>query len=196
MLAQKKDKDETEYDFIKEVENFISSELENTEWAEHIPELKNILELSKSHPKEKQKLYNLIAKLKLAKATIIQFDTADKDYNQLINGNEKYFVHSARGSFAYIHTNEILRMRDEGFKMALDFSSKTPIKIYQTAEEILSLNTNHLLAYQYEKTIDDLFDFCEHNLDANKHLLVIDRDNSRDKSNDIFKLLNPEDDYQ
>jgi hypothetical protein len=194
--GQKKDKEETEYDFIKEVENFISSELENTEWAEHIPELKNILELSKSHPKEKQKLYNLIAKLKLAKATIIQFDTADKDFNQLINGNEKYFVHSARGSFAYIHTNEILRMRDEGFKMALDFGSKTPIKIYQTAEEILSLNTSHLLAYQYEKTMDDLFDFCEHNRDANKHLLVIDRDNSREKSNDIFKLLNPDDDYQ
>jgi hypothetical protein len=192
----KKDIDETEYDFIKEVENFISTELENTEWAEHIPELKNILELSKSHPKEKQKLYNLIAKLKLAKATIIQFDTADKDYNQLINGNEKYFVHSARGSFAYIHTNEIIRMRDEGFKMALDFGSKTPIKIYQTAEEILSLNTSHLLAYQYDKTMDDLFNFCEHNRDANKHLLVIDRDNSRDKSNDIFKLLNPEDDYQ
>jgi len=192
----KKDNDETEYDFIKEVENFISSELENTEWAEHIPELKNILELSTSHPKEKQKLYNLIAKLKLAKATIIQFDTADKDYNQLINEDEKYFVHSGRGSFAYIHTNEILRMRDEGFKMALDFGSKIPIKVYQSAEEILSLNTNHLLAYQYKKTLDDLFNFCEHNRDANKHLLVIDRDNSREKSNDIFKLLNPEDDYQ
>jgi Tfp pilus assembly major pilin PilA len=194
--VQKKDKDETEYDFIKEVENFISSELENTEWAEHIPELKNILELSKNHPKEKQKLYNFIAKLRLAKATIIQFDIADKDFNQLIKESEKYFVHSARGSFAYIHTNEILRMRDEGFKMALDFGSKTPIKIYQTAEEILSLNTSHLLAYQYEKTMDDLFDFCEHNRDANKHLLVIDRDNSRENSNDIFKLLNPEDDYQ
>jgi hypothetical protein len=88
-------------------------------------------------------------------------------------------------------------MRDEGFKMALDFGSKTPIKIYQTAEEILSLNTSHLLAYQYEeKTMDDLFDFCEHNRDAHKHLLVIDRDNSREKSNDIFKLLNPEYDYQ
>jgi hypothetical protein len=42
----------------------------------------------------------------------------------------------------------------------------------------------------------DLFVFCENNRDANKHLLVIDRDNSIDKSNDIFKLLNPEDDYQ
>lgn len=191
-----KEKQETEFDFIKEVENFISSELENTEWAEYIPELKNILELSKSHPKEKQKLYNLVAKLKLAKATAIHFDKADKDFNQLINGNNKYFVHSARGSFAYIHTNEILRMRDEGFKMALDFGSKTPIKIYETAEDILSLNKNHLLAYQDEKTMDDLFLFCENNRDAHKHLLVVDRDNSREKSNDIFKLLNPEDDYR
>lgn len=192
----KKNAEETEYDFIKEVENFISSELENTEWADHIPELKNILELSLSQPKEKQKLYNLIAKLKLAKSTLIHFDKADKDFNQLINGQERYFVHSARGSFAYIHTNEIIRMRDEGFKMALDFGSNTPIKIYETAEDILKLNTNHLLAYQYEKTMIDLFVFCENNRDANKHLLVIDRDNSIDKSNDIFKLLNPEDDYQ
>lgn len=188
--------EEVGHDFIKEVQNFISSELEDTEWAEHISELKNILELSINQPKEKQRLYNLIAKLKLAKATVIHFDKADKDFNQLINGDEKYFVHSARGSFAYIHTNEILRMRDEGFKMALDFGSRTPIKIYETAQDILSLNKNHLLAYQYEKSMDDLFVFCESNRDANKHLLVIDRDNSRNKSNDIFNLLNPEDDYQ
>jgi len=44
--------------------------------------------------------------------------------------------------------------------------------------------------------MEDLFDFCEHNRDAHKHLLVIDRDNSREKSNDIFKLLNPEYDYR
>jgi hypothetical protein len=60
----------------------------------------------------------------------------------------------------------------------------------------LSLNTSHLLAYQYEKTFDELFTFCNANRDANKHLLIIDRENSRDKSKDIFKLLNPEDDYQ
>lgn len=195
-LDSKKHRNEVVYDFMKEVEDFISDELEDTEWEEHIPELKNMLELSRSHPKEKQKLYNLIAKLKLAKFIIIHFDKADKEYNQLISGNEKYFVHSARGSFAYIHTNEIIRMRNEGFKMALDFGSKTSIKIYETAEDILSLNTNHLLSYQYEKTMEDLFVFCSSNRDANKHLLVIDKDNSREKSNDIFKLLNPEDDYQ
>ncbi|AEI50618.1 sacsin N-terminal ATP-binding-like domain-containing protein [Runella slithyformis] len=188
--------DDWKSSWIKEVEEFIQIELENTEWNEYIPELKNILELSKSHPKEKQKLYNLIAKLKLAKDTSIHFDKAEKDFNHLSNGDEKYFVHSARGSFAYIHPNEILRMRDEGYKMALDFGSKNRIKIYNTAEDILSLNTSHLLAYQYEKTFDELFTFCNANRDANKHLLIIDRENSRDKSKDIFKLLNPEDDYQ
>src|SRR5690606_3536956 len=106
--------------------------------------------------KEKQKLYNLIAKLKLAKDTSIHFDKAEKDFNHLSNGDEKYFVHSARGSFAYIHPNEILRMRDEGYKMALDFGSENRIKIYNTAEDILSLNTSHLLAYQYEKTFNEL----------------------------------------
>jgi len=143
--GSKKDKNESEYDFKREVENFISSELENTEWADYISELVFILELSISQPQEKQKLYNLIAKLKLAKFTSIHFDKAEKDFNQLVNGDEKYFVHSARGSFAYIHTNEILRMRDEGFKMALDFGSMIPIKIYQTAEEILSLNNSQML---------------------------------------------------
>ena len=188
--------DDWKSSWIKEVEEFIQVELENTEWNEYIPELQNILELSKSHPKEKQKLYNLIAKLKLAKATLIRFDKADKDYNHLSDGVERYFVHSARGSFAYIHPNEILRMRDEGYKMALDFGSKKKIKIYNTAEEILSLNTSHLLAYQYEKTFDELYAFCYANRDANKHLLIIDKENSTDKSKDIFKLLNPEDDYQ
>jgi hypothetical protein len=188
--------DDWKSSWIKEVEEFIQIELESTEWNEYIPELKNILELSKSHPKEKQKLYNLIAKLKLAKDRLIHFDKAEKDFNQLSNGDERYFVHSARGSFAYIHPNEILSMRDDGYKMALDFGSKNRIKIYNTAEDILRLNTSHLLAYQHEKTLDELFSFCTANGEANKHLLIIDRENSRDKSKDIFKLLNPEDDYQ
>ena len=110
--------------------------------------------------------------------------------------DEKYFVHSARGAFAYIHPNEILKMRNEGYKMALDFSTKSRIKIYHTAEEILELNTNHILAYQYEKTMDELFSFCEANRDANKHLLIIDKDNSGEKSKALLKLLNIEDDYQ
>jgi hypothetical protein len=180
--------------FKDEVEEFIRTELENTEWSKYIPDLKNILELSISHSKEKQKLFNLIAKIKLAKQVNIDFDAAEKDYNQLVNENEKYFVHSARGAFAYIHPNEILQMKNEGYKMALDFGAKSPIKIYKTAEEILLLNTNLILTYQYEK--EQLFAFCEANKDANKHLLVVDRSNSQKKQNEILKLLNPEDDYQ
>ena len=152
--------------------------------------------MSVSHPKEKQKLYNLIAKIKLAKELDIHFEVANKDYNHLENGNEKYFVHSARGAFAYIHPNEILKMKEEGYKMALDFSTKSRIKIYETAEEILQLNTNHILAYQYEKTMDELFSFCQANRDANKHLLIIDKNNSGEKSRVLLKLLNIEDDYQ
>lgn len=182
--------------YKKEVEEFIHTELENTEWSEYIPELKSILELSISHPKEKQKLFNLVAKIKLAKERNIHFEKADTNYNHLENGHEKYFVHSARGSFAYIHTNEILEMKKNGYKMALDFGAKSKIKIYHTPEEILKLNTNHILTYQYEKTLDELFSFCESNKEANKHLLILDKNNSREKSKDILKLLNPEDDYQ
>ena len=197
--ADKKDtqqeKQETSSTFLDDVNEFIS-ELEGTEWNDFVPELKNILELSVSHPKEKQKLFNLIAKIKLAKELDIHFEVANKDYNHLENGNEKYFVHSARGAFAYIHPNEILKMKEEGYKMALDFSTKSRIKIYETAEEILQLNTNHILAYQYEKTMDELFSFCQANRDANKHLLIIDKNNSGEKSRVLLKLLNIEDDYQ
>lgn len=181
--------------FLEDVNNFIS-ELEGTEWSSFVPELKNILELSVSHPKEKQKLFNLIAKIKLSKELDIHFELSNRGYNHLENGNEKYFVHSARGAFAYIHPNEILRMKEEGYKMALDFNIKSRIKIYDTAEEILQLNTNHILAYQYDKTMDELFTFCEANRDANKHLLIIDKNNSGEKSRALLKLLNIEDDYQ
>jgi hypothetical protein len=181
--------------FLDDINDFIA-ELEDSEWSEFIPELKSLLELSINQSQEKQKLYNLIAKLKLSKETKIQFEIADKDYNHLENGEEKYFVHSARGAFAYIHPNEILKMKNDGYKMALDFNTKSRIKIYNTAEEILSLNTNHILAYQNEKSFDDLFSFCEANRDAKKHLLIIDKDNSGEKSLALLKLLNNEDDYR
>jgi hypothetical protein len=190
-----KENQETNSTFLDDVNEFIT-ELEGTEWNDFVPELKNVLELSVSHPKEKQKLFNLIAKIKLAKELDIHFEVANKDYNHLENGNEKYFVHSARGAFAYIHPNEILKMKDEGYKMALDFSTKSRIKIYDTAEEILQLNTNHILAYQYEKSMEELFSFCQANRDANKHLLIIDKNNSGEKSRALLKLLNIEDDYQ
>jgi hypothetical protein len=185
----------TNSSFLEDVNEFIS-ELEKTEWNDFVPELKNILELSVSHPKEKQKLFNLIAKIKLTKENNAKFEDSDEGFNAVKIGNDKYFVHSARGAFAYIHPNEILKMKNEGYKMALDFSTKSRIKIYETAEEILQLNTNHILAYQYEKTLDELFTFCEANRDANKHLLIIDKNNSGEKSRELLKLLNIEDDYQ
>ncbi|CAB1276184.1 ATP-binding protein [Candidatus Nitrosacidococcus tergens] len=192
---KKQDKPEINNSSLDDVNYFIS-ELEGTEWNSFVPELKNILELSDSQPKKWQKLFNLIAKIKLAKELNIYFEVANKDYNHLENDNEKYFVHSARGAFAYIHPNEILKMKNEGYKMALDFSTKSRIKIYHTAEEILQLNTNHILAYQNKKTMEELFSFCQANRDANKHLLVIDKNNSGEKSRALLKLLNIEDNYQ
>jgi DNA-binding transcriptional regulator YhcF (GntR family) len=189
------EKKEPNSNFLDDVNEFIS-ELEGTEWNDFVSELKNILELSLSHQKEKQKLFNLIAKIKLAKELDLHFEVANKDYNHLESGKEKYFVHSARGAFAYIHPNEILKMKDEGYKMALDFSTKSRVKIYETAEEILQLNTNHILAYQKEKSMEDLVNFCQANRDANKHLLIIDKNNSGEKSRALLKLLNIEDEYQ
>jgi len=58
------------------------------------------------------------------------------------------------------------------------------------------LNTDHILAYQGEKSIEDLISFCEANSDKKKHLLIIDKDNASEKSRDLLKLLNIEDDYQ
>lgn len=179
--------------FSEEVSEFIT-ELEGTEWNNFVPELKNILELSVTQPLEKQKLFNLVAKVKLTKAKNVKFEDSDEDFNVVKIGVEKYFVHSARGAFAYIHPAEILKMKSNSYKMALDFGKK--FKIYETAEEILELNTNHLLIYQKEKTIEELFSFCEANSEANRHLLIIDKNNSSEKSRGLFKLLYIEDDYQ
>jgi hypothetical protein len=186
---------ETNTSFLDEVNEFIS-DLEGSEWNEYVPELKNILELSVSHPKEKQKLFNLIAKIKLTKERNVNFEDSDEGFNAIKIGMEKFFIHSARGAFAYIHPIEILKMKYKGYKMALDFNTKSRIKIYETAEEILQLNKNHILAYQYEKSMEDLFAFCEVNKEANKHLLIIDKNNSSEKSRALLKLLNIEDDYQ
>ena len=87
-------------------------------------------------------------------------------------------------------------MENEGYKMALDFSTKSPIKIYETAEELLMLNNTHILAYRGDNGFDDLISFCEANTQKNKHLLIIDKANAWKKSKDLHKLLNMEDDYR
>jgi hypothetical protein len=113
-----------------------------------------------------------------------------------LEGNgEKYIVHSARGNFAYIAPVELLKMRDEGYFMALDFGNKMPIKVYTQAEEIFSLNTNHLLLYQSDKTTEELFAFCENNQSANKRLLIIDKDHASNKSKELLKLMIPDEEY-
>ena len=184
-----------ENSFIKEVEDFIANELEGTEWSQHIIELKELLQLVTAPGEQKKKVYNLLAKLKLAKNRNIQFENvgeSERQYNYLEGNGEKYIVHSARGSFAYIAPLELLKMRDEGYLMALDFGAKKEIKIYEKAEDILSLNTNHLLLYQDKKSIEDLIVFCEKNKDANKRLLIIDKDNASQKSKELLKLMMPD----
>jgi hypothetical protein len=184
--------------FIKEVEDFIVNELEGSEWSQHIVELKEILQLDIAPSEQKKRVYNLLAKLKLAKHSNIQFENVnenDRQFNYLEGNGEKYIVHSARGSFAYIAPIEILKMREEGYMMALDFGNKTPIKIYHEAEEILRLNTNHLLLYQNNKTTEELFAFCENNQTANKRLLIIDKNHASYKSKELLKLMIPDDEY-
>ncbi len=184
--------------FLKEVEDFIANELEGTEWSHHIVELKELLQLDTAPGEQKKKVYNLLAKLKLAKFRNIQFDNvdeSDREFNYLEGNGEKYIVHSARGSFAYIAPIELLKMRDEGYMMALDFGNKSPVKIYHHAKDILSLNTNHLLLYQNEKTTEELFAFCESNQSANKRLLIIDRDHASNKSKELLKLMIPDEEY-
>ena len=53
---------------------------------------------------------------------------------------------------------------------------------------IINLNS------QKKKSIEDLFNFCEKNKDSNKRLLVIDKDYSSQKSTELLKLLNPDED--
>lgn len=184
--------------FIKEVEDFIANELEGSEWSQHIIELKELLQLDTAPSEQKKKVYNLLAKLKLAKFRNIQFknvDQSDRKFNYLEGNGEKYMVHSARGSFAYIAPIELLKMKNEGYMMALDFGNKIQIKIYHHPEEILSLNTNHLLLYQNDKTTEELFTFCENNQSANKRLLIIDKDHASNKSKELLKLMIPDEEY-
>jgi hypothetical protein len=183
--------------FTKEVNEFIK-DLEGTEWSSHIIALKGLMQLDTSPSEQKKKVYNLLAKIKLAKFRNIQFENVDENerqFNYLEGNGEKYIVHSARGSFAYIAPIELLKMRDEGYMMALDFGNKSPIKIYQQAEEIFRLNTNHLLLYQNDKSTEEFFAFCENNQTVNKRLLIIDKDHASNKSKELLKLMIPDDDY-
>lgn len=193
---QKESGNETENpnsSFLDEVNDFIA-ELEETDWNNYVPELKNLLLDFNNQPEEKRKLFNLIAKIKLTKEKNVKFEESDEGYNVVKIRDEKYFVHSARGAFAYIHPSELLKMKSDGYRMGIDFGKK--FKIYENSEDIFELNKVHLLAYQSQNTTEDLLSFCQSNRDANKRLLIIDKDNASEKSRALLKLLNIEDDYQ
>lgn len=186
-----------EKSFSESVEEFIDS-LENSTWAGHIEELKKLL-LGGNLNSEKQKAYNLMAKIKLA----IQIDVDPEDdkaldnYNRLITDNYgKYIVHSARGTFAYIHPSEIIKMDEEGFKMALDWGHKVVISIYSSPEDLLHKNDVQLLRYSGKQDVEDLLKFCEENGGEKRHLLFIDGGVEINKKKDFLKFLNPRNDYK
>jgi hypothetical protein len=179
--------------FRNEVLGFIETmrEIEDIYDEDKVEDLKSILESFKDHPQEKRKALNLLAKLKLCKKMGIDFDKG-WDFNQVIGKNEKYFIHSARGAFAYVHPNEIVRMRDEEFKMAIDFGTRD-IRIYNSCDEIIKLYRNYLMLYQGDPGEDEVIRLCEENqLKEKFHFLIVDREKQTDDALAILKILNTE----
>lgn len=182
---------ENENQFRKEVEQFIESllEVEDIYDEEKVQELKSILADFKNQPDEKRKTFNLLAKLKLCRRLGLSYDS-NWEFNKVDNGNEKYFIHSARGSFAYIHPNELLQMRDKGFKMAIDFGTND-IRIYNSPSEIIELYKNYLMLYQGKPSEEDILNLCEDTQDKAKfHFLIVDREKQTNDALAILKILN------
>lgn len=188
---QTDENDVTKSDFFTEVENFIESmkEVEDIYDADKIEDLKSILAEFKNHPKEKQMTFNLLAKLKLCKKLRLEYDKT-WEYNSIVSGDKKYLIHSARGSFAYIHPNEILKMKDEGYKMAIDYGTED-IRIYNSHSEIISLYQNYLMLYQGNPSEEDILSICENSVSKEKfHFLIADREKQVGEGLAIFKFLN------
>ncbi|HRI00884.1 MAG TPA: hypothetical protein PK006_07530 [Saprospiraceae bacterium] len=182
---------ETNKTFFDEVNDFIDSmkEVEDIYDEEKVEELKTILAAFKDQPDGKRKAFNLLAKLKLCKYIGLSYDN-NWEFNIVVNGNEQYFIHSARGSFAYIHPNEIIQMRDEGFKMAIDFGTHD-IRIYNSYSDIIELYQNYLMLYQGKPSEEDILSICEHNQNKTKfHFLIVDREKQTDDALSILKILN------
>jgi len=184
---------ENDNQFRTEVEQFIESllEVEDIYDEDKVQELKSILADFKNQPDEKRKTFNLLAKLKLCKQIGLSYDS-NWEFNKVDNGNDRYFIHSARGSFAYIHPNELLRMRDEGFKMAIDFGTND-IRIYDSPSEIIELYKNYLMLYQGKPSNEDILSICEDNQNKAKfHFLIVDREKQTNDALAILKILNNE----
>lgn len=189
----KNDNELHDNDFLIEVKDFIESmkEVEDIYDSNKIEDLKSILAEFKNHPKEKQLTFNLLAKLKLCKKLSLNYDR-DWPFNSIESGDIKYLIHSARGSFAYIHPNEILKMRDEEYKMAIDYGTKD-IRIYNSYSEIISLYQNYLMLYQGSPSQEDILSICENSISKEKfHFLIADREKQVGEGLAIFKFLNNE----
>jgi hypothetical protein len=187
----KNDNEIHENDYLKEVVNFIESmkEVEDIYDSDKIEDLKSILAEFKNHPKEKQLTFNLLAKLKLCKKLSLNYDR-NWSFNSIESGDNKYLIHSARGSFAYIHPNEILKMKDEGYKMAIDFGTQD-IRIYNSHSKIISLYQNYLMLYQGNPSEEDILSICENSISKEKfHFLIADREKQVGEGLAIFKFLN------
>ena len=182
---------ENERDYIKEVRDFIEEmrKVEDIYDADKIEELKSILADFIDHPDEKKNTYNMLAKLKLCKRLKLNFNRK-WGFNTIEEGPNKFFIHSARGSFAYIHPHEIIQMRDNEFKIAIDYGSKD-IKIYNSCTEILELYSNYLMLYQGKPSKKDILRICDENQHKTKfHFLIIDKEKQTDDAMAILKILN------
>jgi hypothetical protein len=180
--------------FFKQVEDYIDNELREAEEIydeDKIEDLKSILQNFKDQPNAKRNSFNFLAKLKLCKRIGISYNDA-WEFNKIEEEDHKYFIHSARGAFAYIHPNELIKMRDEKFKMAIDYGSRD-IRIYHTPEEIINLYQNFLMLYQQAPDADEIFKICEESGEREKyHFLIVDSEKQNNEVSAILKLMNIE----
>lgn len=181
--------------FLNEIYSFIENDYSESEVAE----LKQLLMGFKDGSKNRTYLLNSIAKLKLIKeksSKPLSIEELKKwDFHELEINNEKYLVHSARSSFAYISPSDIIKMKEENYFMALDFGMKRGMKIIKDYEIILKLNRNKILFFKGDKTINELYNMCISNNKAGVHFLMIDRENELNDNNVLNKLLNGNEDY-
>ena len=181
------------FEYLNEVMVFIDSmrEVEDLYDEEMIEDLKSIVESYKDHPQERRKSLNLLAKLKLCKRLGIEYDN-DWEFNQVVHTDERYFIHSAKGAFAYIHPHELIKMRDSGYKMAIDYGTRD-IRIYDSYSDIIELYQNYLMLYQGNPDADEVMRICEENMNKEKfHFLIVDREKQTEDARAILKILNVE----
>ena len=81
-------------------------------------------------------------------------------------------------------------MKDEGYKMAIDYGTQD-IRIYNSHSEIISLYQNYLMLYQGKPSEEDVLSICENSISKEKlHFLIADREKQVGEGLAIFKFLN------